>query len=423
MERPFDYKQVVILYVDDEEKSVRNFARAFGDQFRILTATTARQGLALFEQHRDEVGVLMTDQRMPGERGVWLLEQARTIAPQTLRILVTAYAEMEVAIEAVNSGAIYKYVTKPWDPPMLEALLKRAIEFYVVQRERDDLLREKVAILRNLSIADRLLSLGLLAAGLNHHIRNALVAVRTFLDLTPLKLRDEGVDPSRARDPEFWNQYHQDVLGQLERINQLLHDLWSAAERPSLEFKDVVDLEEILSSAAAALGPRLAARDLRLSWNLAPTLPRPKVDRRQFTRLFELLLEDELVSLPPGCRVSITAAVEPASAGTNRAELRIEVSDNGPGLPPETLRMIFDPFMVRNDSPSEFGIRLMACFFIVHQHGGRITARSAPDKGTIFILHVPVEPSDTMIAEDSQRYLEQMILRNDSLLKNHLTSP
>ena len=114
MEPAYDYKRFAVLYVDDEEKSLKSFARAFGDQFRILTAANAQEGLRLFEQHKDELGLLMTDQRMPGEKGVWLLERARQVQPRVIRILATAFADMDAAIAAVNTGAIYKYIIKPW---------------------------------------------------------------------------------------------------------------------------------------------------------------------------------------------------------------------------------------------------------------------------------------------------------------------
>src|ERR1051326_4114297 len=91
MESLYDYKKYAILYVDDEEKSLKYFARAFEEQFRILTATNAQDGLKLLEQNADQVGVLMTDQRMPGEKGVWLLEKARQGFPRVIRILATAY--------------------------------------------------------------------------------------------------------------------------------------------------------------------------------------------------------------------------------------------------------------------------------------------------------------------------------------------
>src|SRR6266403_547451 len=193
MHNSYDYKKYAILYVDDEEKSLKYFARAFQDQFRILTAANATGGLKLLEEHKDEIGLLMTDQRMPGEKGVWLLERARQLRPRIIRILATAFADMDAAIAAVNTGAIYKYVTKPWDPPQLENTLKRGLEFFLVQRERDHLLTEKMSVLHNMMIADRIVSLGLLAAGPSHPIRNAPGAVKTFLDLAPGKLKEENL--------------------------------------------------------------------------------------------------------------------------------------------------------------------------------------------------------------------------------------
>src|SRR5437773_6540152 len=160
MQSLYDYKRFAIVYVDDEEKSLKYFTRAFADQFRIFTASSAQDGLKILEEHKDDIGVLMTDQRMPGEKGVWLLEKARQLRPRIIRILATAFSDMEAAIAAVNTGAIYKYVTKPWDPPQLENTLKRGLEFFMVQNERDKLLREKMSVLHNMMIADRIASLG-----------------------------------------------------------------------------------------------------------------------------------------------------------------------------------------------------------------------------------------------------------------------
>src|SRR3974390_379077 len=210
-------------------------------------------GLKLLEQHKDEIGVLMTDQRMPGEKGVWLLERARHMRPQIIRILATAYADMDAAIAAVNTGAIYKYVNKPWDPPQLENTLKRGLEFFMVQRERDQLLKEKMSVLHNMMIADRIVSLGLLAAGLSHHIRNALVAVKTFLALAPAKLEEENLDMEGLRNPDFWKEYYQNVQAQIEKINNLLKDLWPASEKPAFEFADHVQVRDVVDSSVQAL--------------------------------------------------------------------------------------------------------------------------------------------------------------------------
>src|SRR5712691_8201865 len=263
MENYYDYKKYTILYVDDEEKSLKYFTRAFEDQFKILTASNAQDGLKQLEAHKDEIGLLMTDQRMPGEKGVWLLEKARQLRPRIIRILATAYSDMEAAIAAVNTGAIYKYVTKPWDPPQLENTLKRGLEFFMVQCERDQLLREKMSVLHNMMIADRIVSLGLLAAGLSHHIRNSLVAVKTFLDLAPAKMEEEKFDLHGLRNPDFWKEYYQNVQWQIGRINNMRKDLWTASEKPAFEFADRVQLRQVVTDVLEKMKANFAGKHIR----------------------------------------------------------------------------------------------------------------------------------------------------------------
>jgi two-component system probable response regulator PhcQ len=419
MENLYDYKKFAILYVDDEEKSLKYFTRAFEDQFRILTATNAQDGLKLFEQHADEIGLLLTDQRMPGEKGVWLLGRARQLRPQVLRMLVTAYTDMDAAITAVNSGAIYKYVTKPWDPPQFELTLKHGLEFFMVQTERDQLLREKMSMLRNMMIADRIVSLGLLAAGLSHHIRNSLVAVKTFLDLAPGKMAEEKTDLNSLRNPEFWKEYHQNVQSQIEKINSLLKDLWTASENnASSQFADEVLLHQTVSAVLASLKEQFAARRFEIENTIPDSLPALHVDQPKFYRLFELLLKDELAMLPAGSRIALSAELQNAGA---KPEIVVQISDNGPGLPEEALRVIFDPFVVRGSVPSEYGINLMACFFIVHHHGGKIDAQSQPGHGTTFTLRLPLKPEPVVSSPDDTEFLQKALL-NENLWEKLLAS-
>ena len=90
MEPLFDYKKFAILYVDDEEKSLKYFQRAFGGKFRVFVASNAKDGYHILEERKDEIGILLTDQRMPGEKGVELLGKAKALKPDIIRILVTA---------------------------------------------------------------------------------------------------------------------------------------------------------------------------------------------------------------------------------------------------------------------------------------------------------------------------------------------
>jgi two-component system probable response regulator PhcQ len=418
MENLYDYKKFAILYVDDEEKSLKYFARAFGDDFRVFTAATAQEGFKLLEEHADEIGLLMTDQRMPGETGVWLLERARQLRPRILRILVTAFADFDSAIAAVNSGAIYKYVHKPWDPPQLELTLRQALEFFMVASERDQLLLEKMSVLRNMMIADRIVSLGMIAAGLSHHIKNSMVAVKTFLEMAPIKMSEEKANANSLRDPDFWKDYHQNAQTQIEKINALLGDLRTSADSNSAtQFADEVKLHEAVGAALEMFKEQFAARKIEIENKISDSLPRLHVDKSKFSRLFELLFKDELAMLPAGSKISLTAELQ--NVGT-KSEIVLKISDNGPGLPQEALSVIFDPFVVSGSAPSEYGINLMACFFIVHHHGGKIDAKSQPSGGNTFTLRLPLNPEPAVSSPDETVFLKKALL-NEGIWEKLLT--
>jgi signal transduction histidine kinase len=133
------------------------------------------------------------------------------------------------------------------------------------------------------------------------------------------------------------------------------------------------------------------------------------VDKAKFYRLFDLLLKDEIASLPDGSRITLSASAL-NGARSDKQEIQVLVTDNGPGLPKEALRLVFDPFVVRSDSPMEYGIHLMACYFIVHHHGGKIDARSDEGKGTTFTLRLPTNPTQSPPVQNDQDFLHKVLL-------------
>lgn len=413
MQIPYDYKKFAVLYVDDEEMSLKYFTAALQDQFRIFTAATAQDGYRIFEEHKDEMGLLIADQRMPGEKGVQLLQRARELRPRTIRILTTAYSDLDVAIEAVNSGAIYKYVTKPWDIRELEVTIKRGLEFFIVQRERDRMLQEKLTTLYNIMIIDRVISLGILAAGLGRHVRNSLAAVRTFLDLVPAKLQEEKMDMEKLRNPNFWVEFHENVQSQMRRIATLFTNLVVAPETPTYPFRDQVQLEEVIAEVVEKSRGDLEARQIVITSQIPPGLPSLQADRTKFQRLFDLLLGSEILNLPKGSRISLTARLV-AGETTQDSQVQIEIRDNGPGLPQQVLGSVFDPFVLGIDNQDEFGINLMACYFIVYHHNGKMDARSREGSGTTFTVTFPTRPQVPSAVQEEQVFLTKMLM-NDTL--------
>jgi two-component system probable response regulator PhcQ len=137
---------IKILFVDDEAMALKYFERLVSPLAPVLTATSVADGRALLDAHSAEIGVLVTDQRMPGAYGNELLRHARERHPHVVRMLTTAYSELGEAIDAINSGEIYRYITKPWDLARLQADLRNALELAALRGERDRLLREKLLV-------------------------------------------------------------------------------------------------------------------------------------------------------------------------------------------------------------------------------------------------------------------------------------
>lgn len=418
MEPSYDYRKFAILYVDDEEKSLKYFRKTFEPQFRILTAPNAGDAFRILQENAEGIGLLMTDQRMPGEQGVQLLEKTRRLCPRILRVLVTAYSDIGAAIESVNAGAIYKYVEKPWKIPELELTLRRGLEFFMVQLERDRLLSEKLAMMQNLIVADRLVSLGALASGLNHHLRNSLVAIRTFLDLAPSKLNEENVDVERAKDPKFWTEFHAHVQTQVARITEMLTELGGTAQRSNLALREHVSVGEVITGAAAALEKEMARKGITVEFDLPASLPLLRADQWKLQRLFELLLANELPALPEGSRISFRARGAPNGHDRSWA-LEVEIHDESPGLPIDALRSMFDPFVAHARQGADYGIQLMTCYFIVYHHGGTIEARNDERGGVTFRLRFPLEAGCVSQINDDQSFLAK-VLWNESLREKFL---
>jgi len=145
-----------VLYVDDEEKALKYFRMAFEPKFAIFTSPTAAGGLEILRREKGRIGIVISDQRMPEMQGAEFLGLVREEHPYLVRILATAFSDLKSAIQAVNTGHIYQYVTKPWDTNDLGMVLQRGWDYYRVLSERNELLALKLTALQRILCSDRL---------------------------------------------------------------------------------------------------------------------------------------------------------------------------------------------------------------------------------------------------------------------------
>ncbi|MBJ6727153.1 response regulator [Geomesophilobacter sediminis] len=133
---------VRILCVDDERNVLRSLQRIFlDDDYEILTAPSGEEGLELLES-AGEVQVVISDYRMPGMTGVDFLREVYKRYPETIRIVLSGFADTAAVVAAINEGHIYKFIPKPWDDDEVRFTVAKAIDYYLVQQKNRQLAEE-----------------------------------------------------------------------------------------------------------------------------------------------------------------------------------------------------------------------------------------------------------------------------------------
>lgn len=171
----------IILCVDDEIDNVDALERLFRRKFTVLKATSGKEALALLDQNPGPISLIITDQRMPEMTGVEFLEKTLATHPETVRILLTGYTDLESVITAVNKGQIFRYLTKPWDPVDLANTVDHAIERFVLGRELKQKNEELAKALEDLKSLDVAKSNFMIL--INHELKTPLTAILSFASL------------------------------------------------------------------------------------------------------------------------------------------------------------------------------------------------------------------------------------------------
>ena len=127
-----------VLYVDDEENNLFSFRAALRFHYDIYTAVSAEQGMEILRH--EQIPIIITDQRMPEITGVQFLEQVIPEFPDSIRMILTGFSDIEVIIQAINTGRVFRYITKPWDENELKMTIDNAISLYKLSQHNKQLL-------------------------------------------------------------------------------------------------------------------------------------------------------------------------------------------------------------------------------------------------------------------------------------------
>ncbi len=370
-----------ILFVDDEATSRKWFARAFGDEFMIVTADGAGEALSVLGQREHEFAVLVTDYRMPERDGMKLLRAVQREHRHIIRLLATAYAEKDVAIAAVNQGKVLRILEKPLDDTLTREALREALALHRAQSFERAMNEGRVSALRE--------TLGFLA----HELNTPLGTIRGFVGSVA-----DRYQPPGSGSPAGVALFSEDRPGQLVGALQ-------RAGRAALYCQSLVStfVQSARDAYPGALPQTVSASGLVAA--LLDEFPFEDNERNCVSSSiesdFQLPGRRDLLYLVL-CTVTKNALL--ALRGQPGASLRIEVgqgetdangagrpwmrfADNGPGIPAEVLsRLMHEPVTTRADSGGN-GMGLMFCQRVMQAAGGAIQIRSEVGQGTTVTLY------------------------------------
>ena len=219
--------------------------------------------------------------------------------------------------------------------------------------------------------ANRLSSIGTLAAGIAHEIRNPLTAVKTFLDLLP----------TRLDDPEFITSFRELSLNELKRVTNLITELLAFGKSTSTERRPVA-LDQVVDQVVRLLDSTARKRQVALRHQLAAQVPAVWADADQIKQIVLNLVLNAIEASPADQEV--TLRLQAAARDT----VALEVRDCGSGIPPEQLESIFHPFFTTKEQGTGLGLSLV--HQMVVEHGGEIAVESEVGRGTVFRVLLPV---------------------------------
>jgi PAS domain S-box-containing protein len=235
---------------------------------------------------------------------------------------------------------------------------------------------------------DRLASLGTLAAGMAHEIKNPLVSIKTFTQLLP----------ERYEDADFRQTFSSLVGGEVKRIDRIVNQLlrFSRPAKPNLT---ATRLHDVIDSTLKLMSQQLRQKNIRLDLSLAAANDSIRADGDQLSQAFINLFLNAIEAMPDGGTLTVrTAAIHPngyrpaLSAGNPAPGIGVTIRDTGTGITAETIPHIFDPFFTTKDHGT--GLGLSVAHGIINEHAGLIDVESELGRGTTFTVQLPLLQED-----------------------------
>lgn len=358
-----------LLLVDDDP-AIRLLCVRVLDSFEITQATDGKEALALLKKQTFDI--ILSDIMMPNLSGLELLQTVKETDPEQMIVLMTAYSEKDVILQALKAGAD-DFLSKPVNLLQLRTTIDKAVEKQQLRRE-----------LSKLKHLDQLKSefLGLIS----HKLKTPATAVSLFI-------QNIAADSTELNEPAF-RQMLKMVQAESQHLEHLIQDLlyFSNVILHQDELRlETIDLGKMARQIAELLSPAAQKKQLQFSIEIDTPFPSHplQLDRTRINFVLRALLDNAIKFTPPEGSIQLLGEQDNGKA-------KLTVRDTGPGIPTDEINKVFSKFYQVDPSNSGqirgFGLGLFYAREFVHSMNGELTLESQPDFGTVATVELPIAP-------------------------------
>ncbi|MFO8056173.1 MAG: response regulator [bacterium] len=405
-----ELETMTVLMVDDEANVLRSLKRILRPEpYKIVTAESGEEALEYIR--KNYVNMIISDQRMPGISGIQLLESAREISPDTIRIILTGYSDLKAAEDAINRVQIYRFLSKPWNDEDLKNTIKEGLNKWWLEQEHKKMFRtiqeqnqslknwntmleqkveERTRALREaheqLIQSEKMASLGVMAGGVGHEINNPLGGI---LGITQLLLSDPVEDKQLKEDLET-------IQNAALHCSEIVKNLLSFSRGSDRKQRDMSSLPKMVEEVLTLIGHTFRNKNVQLDKDIPTAFPYLVVNQHQIKQVLINLLVNAEQASGNGSKVHLRAR------RNEDRTISIEVADHGKGIPQEIKEKIFDPFFTTKPEGEGTGLGLSVSYRIVQEHGGKITVDSNEEGTSVCLVLPPETAADHRPEEEAQ---------------------
>jgi two-component system sensor histidine kinase/response regulator len=368
----------LILIIDDEE-SLRDGCRQTLEKsgYTVLTAGEGVEGIKIARENKPEIAFI--DLKMPGMSGMEIIEILSRDIPDVVLIMITGYATIVSAVEAIQKGA-YDYLPKPFSPDQLRAEARRGLDHRNLKIETRRLREEKERMEKSF------------ITFVSHEMRSPLVVIRQYIESLKAIAGDrfdkdvtDIIERCRIR------------IQSLEEMIEHWLDLSRIEDGTFVQRKDLLSLSRIIARSEADMAPVCQGKEILLETHVPDNLPNIIGDEEGLLRVFTNIIGNATKYTPEGGKITISAQSE-------ESYITVSISDTGSGIPHDKLPFIFEPFFRvkgKDERHRGSGLGLTFCKKIMESHGGEIWATSKEGEGTTFVLKFPTQLSTPQTASQT----------------------